>query len=30
LLLGILAQDVSPPSVIWVTHFPFVMYVQTH
>ena len=30
LLLGILDQDVSPPSVIWVTHFPFVMYVQTH
>ena len=30
LLLGTFAQDVSPPSVIWVTHFSFVMYVQTH
>ena len=28
LLLGTLSQDVSPPSVIWVTHFPFVMYVH--
>ncbi|QII13371.1 hypothetical protein KsCSTR_39920 [Candidatus Kuenenia stuttgartiensis] len=30
LLLGNFAQDVSPPPVIWITPFPFVMYVQTH
>ena len=29
-LLGIFSQDVSPPSVIWITPFPFVMYVLTH
>ena len=28
-LLGIFSQDVSPPSVIWITPFPFVMYVWT-
>ena len=29
-LLGIFSQDVSPPSVIWIAPFPFVMCVQTH
>lgn len=28
--LGILFQDVSPPPVIWIIPFPFVMYVLTH
>ena len=27
---GIFSQDVSPPSVIWIPPFPFVMCVQTH
>ena len=29
-LLGNFSQDVSPASVIWITPFPFVIYVQTH
>src|SRR3990170_5860676 len=28
--LGNFSQNVSPPSVIWITPFPFVMCVQTH
>jgi len=29
-LASVERQDVSPPLVVWITHFPFVMYVQTH
>ena len=29
-LVGNFSQDVSPPSVIGITPFPFVMCVQTH
>ena len=29
-LLGNFSQDVSPPPIIWITPFPFVIYVQTH